>query len=135
MPWIRARTARTHGFDYSVSMPNDMTRRTALGLGAGAAAFALTPPATAFAAGSEVDERDPVKRIRKVYEKRKAEAGGEWHSHIAMVGADGALQTVVDDTADTVTNGYSVQKIAVAMAVMDKVDRGLLTLGQRLDLQ
>jgi beta-lactamase class A len=116
-------------------MPNDMTRRTALGLGAGAAAFALAKPATAIAAGSEVDERDPVKRIRKHYEKRKAEAGGEWHSHIAMVGADGALQTVVEDTADTVTNGYSVQKIAVAMAVMDKIDRGLLSLDQKLDLQ
>jgi beta-lactamase class A len=50
------------------------------------------------------------------------------------VDANGQLQTVVDDTADTVTNGYSVQKFAVATAVMDKVDRGLLSLGQKLDL-
>jgi beta-lactamase class A len=41
----------------------------------------------------------------------------------------------VTDDADFVTNGYSVQKLFVAMTVMDKIDRGLLTLDQKLDLQ
>lgn len=116
-------------------MPNDMTRRAAIGLGVGAAAFALAQPAAAFAEEQKIDEPNPFERIRKHYAMRKAEAGGQWHSHIAMVDAAGQLQTVVDDTADTVTNGYSVQKVAVAMAVMDKIDRGLLTLDQKLDLQ
>jgi len=116
-------------------MSNEWTRRGALGLGVGAAAFALAKPAAAFAEESKEDEPNPFERIRKHYEMRKAQAGGQWHSHIAMVDSTGQLQTVVDDTADTVTNGYSVQKVAVAMAVMYKVDRGLLSLGQKLDLQ
>jgi beta-lactamase class A len=52
-----------------------------------------------------------------------------------MVNSEGALETVLEDDADFVTNGYSVQKLFVAMTVLDKVDRGLLTMGQRLDLQ
>ena len=40
----------------------------------------------------------------------------------------------MEDDADHVTQGYSVQKLAVATAVMDKIDRGELTLGQKLDL-
>ncbi|BEL01977.1 serine hydrolase [Actinoplanes sichuanensis] len=106
-----------------------MSRRSALGLGAVAAAAGagVSSPAQAAASGPA--------RIRKVYEKEKRQAGGMWHTHIAAAGADGTLQPIVEDDADHVTYGYSVQKLAVATAVMDKIDRGLLTLGTKLDLQ
>jgi beta-lactamase class A len=106
-----------------------MSRRSALGLGAVAAAAGagVSSPAQAAASGPA--------RIRKVYEKEKRAAGGMWHTHIAAAGADGVLQPIVEDDADHVTYGYSVQKLAVATAVMDKIDRGLLTLGTKLDLQ
>jgi beta-lactamase class A len=52
-----------------------------------------------------------------------------------MVDDAGAPQPIVADGIDFVTQGYSVQKIAVATAVMDKVDRGELSLGQKLSLQ
>ena len=70
-----------------------------------------------------------------MYERQKARAGGTWHSHIALVDATGVPQPIVQDDADHVTKGYSVQKLAVATAVMDKIDRGELSLGQKLDLQ
>jgi len=72
--------------------------------------------------------------IKAVYAAEKATAGGLWHTHIAAVDATGAIRPIVEDDADHVTYGYSVQKLAVATAVMDTVDRGRLTLGTRLDL-
>ncbi|WP_203910366.1 serine hydrolase [Rhizocola hellebori] len=112
-------------------MSYEVTRRAALGVGAAAAAtFAFGSPA-----GATETDKNPVNHIRKKYSKLTAEAGGRWHSHIAMVNGEGALETVLEDDADFVTNGYSVQKLFVAMTVLDKVDRGLLTMGQRLDLQ
>ncbi|BBH70061.1 serine hydrolase [Actinoplanes sp. OR16] len=109
-------------------MSTSMSRRSALGLGAVAAAAgaAVSSPAQAAPAGKNA--------IRRVYAREKAEAGGVWHTHIAAVGADGTPRAIVEDDADHVTYGYSVQKLAVATAVMDKIDRGLLTLGTKLDL-
>ncbi|GGM09137.1 serine hydrolase [Micromonospora yangpuensis] len=77
---------------------------------------------------------DPATRIRQAYQQQKAAAGGVWHSHVALRDPAGTLQPVVADDADRVTQGYSVQKLAVAVAVMDKIDRGELRLDQRLDL-
>jgi beta-lactamase class A len=111
-------------------MSAGISRRGAIGLGAVAATastFGLASPASAAASGP--------RRIKKCYDRQKAEAGGTWHSHIAVVDADGVPQPIVEDDADHVTQGYSVQKLAVATAVMDKIDRGELTLGTTLDLQ
>ena len=112
-------------------MTSQISRRTTLGLGlsAGAAALGLsTSPASA------AETSHGPHRIRKTYAKGKADAGGRWHSHVALLDEAGQLQPVIEDDIDFVTNGYSVQKLYVAMAVLDKVDRGLLTLDQRLDL-
>lgn len=111
-------------------MSVNMSRRSALGLGAAATATAAlgtsSPAAAAGASGSS--------RIRNTYLREKARAGGTWHTHIAGVDATGQLTPIVEDDADHVTQGYSVQKLAVATAVMDKIDRGELSLGQKLDL-
>src|SRR3712207_6169517 len=119
-------------------MTNNMSRRKALRLGAGAAA-ATTVGVMAEAApahSAPIDDRvlptlPPAERIRRVYQRDKRWAGGTWHSHIALVDAAGVPQPVVEDDADHVTKGYSVQKLAVAVAVMDKIDRGELQLGQK----
>ncbi|MFG1887176.1 serine hydrolase [Micromonospora sp. NPDC049051] len=72
--------------------------------------------------------------IRATYRQQKAQAGGVWHSHISMLDSANTPRTVLEDGADHVIHGYSVQKLAVATAVMDKVDRGELRLDQKLDL-
>ncbi|BCJ55792.1 serine hydrolase [Actinoplanes sp. NBRC 14428] len=71
--------------------------------------------------------------VREVYERETTRAGGAWHSLITAAGTAGVRPIVADD-ADRVIEGYSVQKLAVAVAVLDKVDRGELALGHRLDL-
>jgi beta-lactamase class A len=67
--------------------------------------------------------------ISSLYRDRARQAGGSWYALIA--GPDGPI---VDNAADHVTEGYSVQTLAVAVAVLEKVDRGGLSLGQRLAL-
>ncbi|MER5454756.1 serine hydrolase [Micromonospora sp. NPDC002389] len=120
-------------------MAEQMSRRAAIGIGAAAAALVATPSGAAAApsapAGTAASGPGGAQAlIGRTYRQQKARAGGVWHSHVAMVDTAGALRTVVDDDADRVTYGYSVQKLAVAVAVMDKIDRGELALGQRLDL-
>jgi beta-lactamase class A len=68
--------------------------------------------------------------IRTAYQRETARAGGAWHALIT----DGGGTLIVEDDADHVLPGYSVQKLAVAVAVLDKVDRGELDLGRLLDL-
>jgi beta-lactamase class A len=112
-------------------MSATFSRRSALSLGAAATATATlgtaSPAAAAPPAGPDC--------ISDTYRRQKEKAGGTWHTHIAGVDSAGAPDVIVEDDADHVTQGYSVQKLAVATAVMDKVDRGELTLGQKLDLQ
>ncbi|TDC63997.1 serine hydrolase [Micromonospora sp. KC207] len=120
-------------------MTKNVTRRAAIGMGAAAAALAATGEAAAAEgrtppAATQVRTGGCAEAIRRTYLEQKAKAGGVWHAHIAMVDGAGALETVVADDADRVTHGYSVQKLAVAVAVMDKIDRGQLRLDQRLDL-
>jgi beta-lactamase class A len=75
-----------------------------------------------------------LKPISKVYQRTTAKAGGSWHTHIAAVDAAGALTPIVEEDADHVIHGYSVQKLAVATAVLHKIDRGELTLGSTVEL-
>jgi beta-lactamase class A len=117
-------------------MSSNLSRRSALGLGAAVATgatLAAGSPASA-AAPATAGLRGPA-QIKATYLRQKAKAGGTWHSHIAGLDATGAITPIVEDDADHVTQGYSVQKLAVATAVMDKIDRGELTLGTKLDLQ
>ncbi|GAA2371446.1 serine hydrolase [Dactylosporangium salmoneum] len=114
----------------------EMTRRAALAIGAGAtAALAGAGRAAAAPVGDELAKLPPAERIRRTFARQSAKAGGSWYSHVTRVDDAGVLRTVVEQDADHVVNGYSVQKLAVATAVMDKIDRGELQLGQKLDLQ
>ncbi|MEV6596072.1 serine hydrolase [Actinoplanes sp. NPDC051346] len=116
-------------------MPAHLSRRSALGLGAAAAVSAGMSGPAAAARPDEPPTSDKPDTIRSVYEREKAKAGGTWHTHVAAVDHAGVPRLIVEDDADHVTEGYSVQKLAVATAVMDKIDRGELTLATTLDLQ
>ncbi|WP_440901809.1 serine hydrolase [Actinosynnema sp.] len=120
-------------------------RRAALGLGGAAAAtvalggVASAQP-TAASEGVDWESLIPTSadlsrlKINWTYQAQKALAGGTWSSHIAFSDPDGTLKPAVEDNADRVVEAYSVNKIAVAVAVLDKVDRGLLALDQRVDV-
>ncbi|WP_432825368.1 serine hydrolase [Dactylosporangium sp. CA-092794] len=72
----------------------------------------------------------PVTRIRRAYSRHTARAGGDWHGLVTLAGHG----VVVEDDADRLVKAYSIQKLAIAVAVLDKVDRGELDLARRVRL-
>lgn len=111
-----------------------MNRRQILGVGAVAAAGTVLAPTQVLAAQQEdtaiaTTAEQACSKIARVYRREVARAGGTWSSTISVAG-----QNAVSEGADTVVEAYSVNKIAVATAVLDKIDRGLLTLDQRVDV-
>lgn len=64
-----------------------------------------------------------------MYAREVARARGTWSSFVTVGDA-----TAVEVNADAVVEAYSVNKLGVATAVLDKIDRGLLTLDQRVEL-
>ncbi|MDU0291229.1 serine hydrolase [Saccharothrix longispora] len=123
----------------------DINRRFALGLGSAAAATAVLGTAGTASAQAERTEADwdaliPTtaelarRKIAFKYGVATLLAGGTWSSHIGVADPDCVVKPAVEDHADRVVEAYSVNKIAVAVAVLDKVDRGLLRLDQRVDV-
>ncbi|MDG4798687.1 serine hydrolase [Micromonospora sp. WMMD1082] len=120
-----------------------MNRRTAIGLGTVATAGTVLGTAVPAAAdpGGEAAEADPrgvdrsrvAARIAAVYRRESGRAGGNWQAYVSVAGAGGPL-VAVSESADLRIEAYSVNKIAVAVAVLDKVDRGLLALDQQVEV-
>lgn len=73
-------------------------------------------------------------RIAASYSQHTNQVAGSWYSYVAVADQGGRLQPAVEDQADTPVWAYSVNKLAVALTVLDKIDRGELSLGQKLEL-
>jgi beta-lactamase class A len=108
-----------------------LNRRSALSFGGVAAATAIgaTAVTQANAAPAAPATKDPVAKVAAVYAREVGKAQGTWSSLISVGGT-----IAVESAADTVVEAYSVNKLGVATAVLDKIDRGLLTLDQRVDV-
>jgi beta-lactamase class A len=123
-----------------------MSRRGAIGVATAAAAGTVLIPATAASAaeGSSTDTDPPeppalsarqaAHRVGGVYQRQSQKAGGTWYGQVSVTDTDGTALTAVSDKADTVVSAYSVNKVAVAVAVLDKVDRGLIRLDQTVEV-
>ncbi|MEV4622105.1 serine hydrolase [Asanoa sp. NPDC049573] len=121
-------------------MGTSLDRRTALGLGSMATVGAVLGLPSGAAAAPAVPVGSPDARatplaaartVRQVYSRESAAAGGNWQ---ALVTVAGSSEVAVTDQPDTLVEAYSVNKIAVAVAVLDKVDRGQLKLTQRVNV-
>ncbi|MFD6565545.1 serine hydrolase [Micromonospora profundi] len=116
-----------------------LNRRTALGLGTVATAGTVLGAATP-ASAAEVTETAPTtparaaRRVAASYTKFSTQAGGNWQAYVSVARPDGPPVVAVTAQADQRIEAYSVNKIAVATAVLDKVDRGLLALDQRVEV-
>jgi len=120
-----------------------VNRRTALGIGTiatagavlGVAAPAVAAPAMAVPAGQLPGTgRSALDRVAAIYRREKLRAGGTWYSYLSVADPDETAQPAVQESAETVVEAYSVNKIAVATAVLDKVDRGMLSLTDRVEV-
>jgi len=127
-----------------------MNRRRAL-VGTVAAAGALIAGAATTAAfadsgdgANDTDSTDTTQRphdpgaaravIKAIYQSQSSHAGGTWNSYVSVPDADGTLVAAVDDNSAESVEAYSVNKVPVAIAVLDKVDRGLLTLDHQIEV-
>ncbi|AOS63575.1 serine hydrolase [Actinoalloteichus hymeniacidonis] len=126
-------------------MAANLNRRAALSWGLGTVAAASTVwgtslTATAQEAGVARQTRGVVSAasasnaVAEVYQTESVRAGGVWNSLVTVVDAAGTAVPAVEEAADEVVEAYSVNKIAVAVAVLDKVDRGLISLDQQLEV-
>jgi beta-lactamase class A len=70
-----------------------------------------------------------VTAVGRSYRRAAAAAGGVWNSSISVAG-----HTAVAVGVDDVVQAYSVNKVPVAVAVLDKVDRGLLALDHPIEV-
>lgn len=68
--------------------------------------------------------------LRAAYDRISHRAGGRWHSLVTI-----GDETVISDDPDYVVEGASVQKLAVALAVLDAVDTGDLSLSEKIELR
>jgi beta-lactamase class A len=116
-------------------MRRTVTRRAALGLGTaagtGAATTAVLGAGATGWAEPVVAKVPPRDRIKKVHDVQAAKASGVWSSYVTAVGG---TKPVISRNANTVVDAYSVNKVAVAVAVLDKIDRGKLSLADRVQL-
>lgn len=122
-------------------MSAQLNRRAVLSLGTVAAATTVVGSGlvagTAMATAADpapASNRSPAQRIAAVYQQQSRCAGGTWNSLISTIDPDGSVGVPVDDQSDVVVQAESVNKVAVATAVLDKVDRGLLTLDQTVQV-
>ncbi|RKN45487.1 serine hydrolase [Micromonospora endolithica] len=117
-----------------------LNRRTALGLGTVATAgtvLGTSGAASAAPGNAEPAPTTPARAARRVaaaYQRETTRAGGNWQAYVSVADPAGAPVVAVADEADRRIEAYSVNKIAVAAAVLDKVDRGLLTLDQQVEV-
>ncbi|WP_100445460.1 serine hydrolase [Glycomyces xiaoerkulensis] len=119
-----------------------MQRRGVFKFGAGLTALGATVGAgTGCALVDTVPlEPDPVydaagaaDRIRRIFEAESTRAGGTWQAKITLL--DGAERTAAVDTdSGARRTAASVNKLGIAVAVLDKVDRGELALDDRITL-
>ena len=70
-------------------------------------------------------------RIGASFRQASRRAGGVWYAYGSLAGTP---EPVFAQRGDEVVQAYSVNKVGVAVAVLDKVDRGLLALDQRVDV-
>jgi beta-lactamase class A len=72
--------------------------------------------------------------MRRAYRRESARVGGSWHAVVTVAGADGLPVTAVDERADEVVAAASVNKLGIACALLDKIDKGTLALDRTVDL-
>ncbi|WP_260479263.1 serine hydrolase [Kibdelosporangium aridum] len=109
-----------------------LNRRAAFGLGTVVAASSVLGSTPALAQEEDISPATPERaraRVKRVYDVKTAEAGGTWNSYISV--ADGVA---VDQGSDELVEAYSVNKVAAAVAVLDKIDRGEAKLTDQVEV-
>ena len=122
-----------------------MRRRGVIRLGAGLTAAGAFVAGTAAASAQHdrvaqsdegvLDAQELAERIKDVYEDESERAGGPWQAKITVLDGDGPPIPAVDADSGSVHSAASVNKLAIALGVLDKIDRGEAALDDRITLE
>ncbi|GAA1679180.1 serine hydrolase [Glycomyces endophyticus] len=116
-----------------------MQRRDVVKLGAGLTAAAGTVIGTAGTAHAETetaevtDVHSAARAIKRVWDRQTGNAGGTWQGTVTLFDG-GTAVTAVDQDSTSVQTAASMNKLGIALGVLDKVDRGELSLDDRITL-
>ncbi|GLZ81282.1 serine hydrolase [Actinorhabdospora filicis] len=72
--------------------------------------------------------------VQDAFAAQTSRAGGTWYVKVLRADGAGGFAPVLSLRQHDIVYGASVQKLAVAATVLDKVDRGLLSLSQKVTL-
>ncbi|MEU6248419.1 serine hydrolase [Glycomyces sp. NPDC047010] len=112
-----------------------MQRRDVVKLGAAvtAAGAVIGTGTAAHAETSATQAAITADRIKAVYDAESAKAGGTWQAKVTLLNG-GETVTAVDQNSASVQTAASVNKLGIALGVLDKIDRGELALDDRITL-
>lgn len=113
-----------------------MQRRDAIKLGAGltAAGAVLGTATAAHAEEASAQVRSTARRIKRVFEAETEKAGGAWQGTVTLLNGTAAPVVAVDRDSTSVQTAASMNKLGIALGVLDKIDRGELALDDRVTL-
>jgi len=114
-----------------------MERRDVIKLGAavtaggavlGSASAAHAERATAQATVTTASQ------IKAVWDTETAKAGGTWQGYVTLLNGTGAPVVAVNKSSTSIQTAASMNKLGIALGVLDKIDRGELALDDRITL-
>jgi len=112
-----------------------MQRRDVVKLGAAvtAAGAVLGTGSAAHAETSATQAATTADLIKAVFDAESAKAGGTWQAKVTLLNG-GQTITAVDKNSASVQTAASINKLGIALGVLDKIDRGELALDDRITL-
>jgi beta-lactamase class A len=109
-----------------------MQRRDVVKLGAG-----LTAASAVLATGSgahAATTQSTAAAIKQVFDTEIARAGGTWQGKVTLLNGTAEPVVAVNHNATSVQTAASMNKLGIALGVLDKIDRGELALDDRITL-
>jgi beta-lactamase class A len=109
-----------------------MQRRDVVKLGAG-----LTAASAVLATGSgahAATAQSTAAAIKQVFDTEIVRAGGTWQGKVTLLNGTAAPVVAVNHNATSVQTAASMNKLGIALGVLDKIDRGELALDDRITL-
>lgn len=112
-----------------------MQRRDVVKIGAGltAAGTVLGTAGTAHAETAAAGAQGAAAAIKRIWDRETAKAGGVWQGTVTLFDG-GTPVPAVDQASTSVQTAASMNKLGIALAVLDKIDRGELALDDRITL-
>ena len=114
-----------------------MERRGVIKLGAGLTAGGAILGSASAAHAEQATTQAAVttaEQIKAVYNTEIAKAGGTWQGYVTLLNGTAAPVVAVDHSSRSIKTAASINKLGIALGVLDKIDRGELALDDRITL-